>query len=140
MSDVHYSPRRVGDIIVRESDYTYGRDSVLLGATAAMTITDRDPIGHFVKANGDIAIAGDEANVVGIVVEGERLPDAMTAGENLVRPHAVLKRGEVVVNKNALPLEDPEGNAYNLATIQTTLEALNFVFITDPTVSEVQST
>lgn len=140
MSDVFYSPRRVGDIIVRESDYAYGRDSVLLGATAAMTITDRDPIGQFAKANGDIAVAGDEGDIVGIIVEGERLPESMTLGENLVRPHAVLKRGEVVVNKNALPTEDPEGAAFNMTTVQTTLEGLGFVVITDPTVTEVQNT
>lgn len=136
------APRRSGDLVVRESDHVYGRDSVKLDAgPVALTITDRDPIGVFCIADGTIVLAGAEATITGIVVEAtERLPASMAIDELTTKPVAVLRRGHVVINKAAIPLLDPVGGTFNVATIVTRLEALGFKVLTDPQQSSTQTT
>jgi len=136
------SRRRSGDLIINESPHIFGRDSVKLDAgAAALTITDRDPIGVFCTDDGTIVLAGSEATLTGIVVESqEDLPATMAADALTTMPYAVLRRGEVVINKNAIPAADPQGAAFNVATIVTRLEALGFKVLTNPTATSTQTT
>lgn len=142
------SHRKWGDIAVRESDPAYGRINTLVtnsdGTDYTIADDDKDPVGQYLMndAAADtmaLAIAGDEASITGLIVQGPRFPDSLAAGADLPDKYAALVRGEAVINRAALPTRDVEGATVNLATVQTALEGLGFVVLTEPSTTTTQT-
>ena len=83
-----------------------------------------------------LAVAGDEAGVLGLVLSGPPggAAETLAATTNSKFKYQVLKQGPVVVNRDKIALVDIAGAAFNVAAIVTALLALNkdFDFRSEP--------
>lgn len=122
-----------GDVFIRESDPVFCRESKEIDNSLGTEILSL-PAGYPMDDNVPIE-ASDIANCDGLLLQ----PCAVPAGEKL--KVAVMARGEVVINKDALPTTyyDTAG-AINMTTFQTTLEALGFIVRLEPPTQGEQTT
>ena len=123
-----------GDVFIRE-DLTRPYDAETieidnsLGVTALIV-----PAGFPYTLAGVAIILTAEATVEALLLNEARVP---AGDKELV---AVLAKGAgVVINSDALPLLDLAGATLVQATLQTTLEALGFVYRLEPAEISVQS-
>lgn len=132
--------KALGDLLKWETHPMYCRESskVKNGQAGACALTDA--LAYPVKADGtgyQLAIAGDEANVLGLIfLKG---PLDIAAGATTTFPLALLVRGPAVLNKAALAAKDIAAANFTIATLVTRLKALNFVIRDEPTVTQTQT-
>lgn len=125
-----------GDVFIRE-DLTrpYDAESMEIDNSAGVTALII-PAGYPFEADGTAIIGNNSENSAAFLLLNEaRVP----AGDK--EQVAVLARGTgVVVNSDALPTVDLETPAVALiqANLQTTMEALGFVYRSEPAEIEVQ--
>jgi len=89
-------------------------------------------------ADFNLAVAGDEANITGLVLDGP-VPETIANATNSVGVYQVLHKVPAIVNKNGIRTTDIAGAAFNVTTIETRLKALNFEVRTIPVKSTTLS-
>lgn len=138
-------PRRLGDLIVFELHPGYDRISALVKNTSGAAVDLLDPVGYPVKAGGtgyyDLAFAGDEGSVIGLILFMNELSIGATTGYSVTQV-PVLVRGPVVIDPySGIPASDGAGSAFTLATIITSLAALSppIISISEPSITAQQT-
>ena len=130
-----------GDLLVHVESLQYCTKSVTIRNTTGSTVTLGDVVGQPLKAGTgsadyNIAEAGDEANVIALLLDG---PIGQCDNEVIldngygVNKYQALVHPPAILNLNACPVNDVLGIALNWATIRTALEALKFEFRKEPT-------
>jgi hypothetical protein len=93
------------------------------------------PAGYpFTYADGIPILAAGIANTTGLLLQAATLEPAE------IRKLAVVVRGSVVINKDALPTVDIAGDAINMTNFATRLGVLGFVVRTEPELQAEQET
>jgi len=84
-----------------------------------------------------LMLATDEANAIGIVVQGPAI-SALAAGESTTEKYLILTLGPAVVNQDVQAAADYEGTSFTNATVRTALGALapKILFVSEPTKTE----
>lgn len=137
--------RMLGGLLLWDSHPMFCRDTAVNGikngSGAAVDITD--PLGYPVKSDGSggysLAFAGDEANVIGLVLWEAEL--SIAAGQYGISPIPILVRGPAVINYTyGIPTVDGAGNSFNITTIVNTLEAISprIQCLAEPTIVATQ--
>jgi hypothetical protein len=142
------SPRKLGDLVIWEAYQDYCRESGTIenSSAVAATLEATDPVGYPLKSDGSggyaFAEAGDEANVIGLLLAQETIPVVASGGAARTgNPYAILARGPAIVNEDQIVVADIiDGSAMTLATIKTALAALDIVCRAEPTKSSTQTT
>lgn len=127
-------PEVGGDVFIRETpDAIFTRESKIIdntGGTDPIVL----PAGYPMDDNVPVE-ASDIANTDGLLCQGCTVP----AGQTL--EVAVVQRGHVVINRDALPTTYYDtGGAINMTTFASTLTALGFVVRREPTTQAEQET
>lgn len=123
-----------GDVFIKEPDSPeYGREEVTI-ENEGDTVIEYAAGYPFVYATDTPVVAADIANTTALLAETQRLEP----GE--VRRCAVVARGNVVINRDALPTADVAAAAYNMTNFQTAIEALGFVVRREPAEQAEQTT
>lgn len=127
-----------GDFIIREHvDPYYCRGELPIDNSAGTDVLEV-PAGFPLEADGTLATATNESDIVALVLQPQRIP----AGETV--KVAVLLRGPCVINRDALPTADLAGTPANfdMDDFQTALEALDppLVVKREPVTQETQTT
>lgn len=124
--------RRVGDLLVWDTHPSFcrGEGNIKHGTLA---IDEESMLGMPVKkvsGNWQPVLDGDEANVEALVLSHE----ALELAANTVSPkkYLVLERGPAVINEDAIPTTDIEGDSYTVSTIVTALNALDIRVVQEP--------
>lgn len=115
-----------GDFVIRETDPVYTREEKELTNDSGDGTQWTFEAGHPMDDNIGCE-AADIANCDGLLLEKIVLEDGETAKV------AVIARGEVVINRDALPTTDYLGASINMANFATALAALGFIVRREPT-------
>lgn len=126
----------LSDLIRREvfdrGDFTR-EEAVIKNGTAAI-VTLSDPLGTPLKLNGgvyEIALNADVATVDALLLHTEPIA-AIAIGATTTRKYLLLTRGPAIVSKAGLPVNDPAGTPWTMATLIATLLALNIKVESNP--------
>lgn len=129
-----------GDLLVHLESLQYCTKTAKIRNKGVAEITIKDVVGYPLIAgtNGadyNIAVAGDEANVIALLVDGPsgEVSETIAATTNGVKQYQVVHRPPAILNQNALRTKDVAGANFNTANIVTALKALNFEFRLEPT-------
>lgn len=143
MSDVVQGPTKTfGDLLIHVEylGYCTRTATVRNQSGASVRINNCQGIGYPVKAgtNGadfDLAFAGDEANVTGLLVKCEREPHDETIAATTTAPNRwmVLVHPPAILNQDKFAVNDLAAAAFNQATLQTRLKALGYELRKEPT-------
>lgn len=125
--------RQPGDLLIHVESLEYCTKTQILrnGTGTAREFTD--VLGYPVIAgdNGadkNLAVAGQEASVIGLVIDGPTGQDTETiaANTNSELPWQVLVNAPAILNRNQIRAQDIAGADFDVDAIVTALEALGF--------------
>lgn len=141
---VQTQPRRLGDLQIAEWHPGYCRVSATVKNAGGTTYTVNDPLGLPVQSDGsggyELVYAGSESSTIGLILW--EAPVTFTTAVYTPYPLPILVRGPIVIDYSfGLPVNDPAGSAYTIATIITALKALSppFVPLAEPTLQTTQT-
>jgi hypothetical protein len=128
-----------GDLIPHIESLEYCTKTAIVRNPHSAEVTMNDIVGYPVIAgtNGadyNLAMAGDEADVVGLLMDVEPADEVIPAATNGTAKYQVLIHPPVNVNQDKIATLDVAGDAFTLATIITALEADKWEFRREPTV------
>ena len=128
---VHTQNPERSDILVELWRFHHCTESktVVNAGASAMTLKAGLPMDDNVPVD-----AGDEANTDGLLADTHVIP----AGES--KKVLVISKAPVTCRADGIQALDKDGAALATATIQATLEALDFVFRDEPETTEQQTT
>jgi hypothetical protein len=116
--------RVTGDVFIRETD-----DAAFSRESKTITNSSGDdmvlPAGYPMDDNVPV-IAANIANCDGLLLE------SVTIADGEVRMVAVVQRGSIVINQDALPTVDYVGASINMTNFATAVAALDFVVRREP--------
>lgn len=141
MPTVRTLGKRLSDGIQFELHPAINRVSGTFRNASGSTIADAYVLFQPVKLSGGKwvpVLATDEASATGLVLIQDLIASLATATDYAVKA-AILKKGPLVFNKDALPAADVTGTSFTIATLVTALEALGFTFVTEPATVETQT-
>lgn len=136
-------PRRLGDLLIWEPHSGYCRNSVNIKNASGSAVDITDPVGYPLKVSAgvyELAFAGDEANVVALLLYQNEI--SLAAGASTLFPVGIIVRGPVILDYSAgLPTLDAAGAAFTISTIVTALAALSppMIAYAEPTIQTTQS-
>lgn len=132
MSESYTQLNPLGDLLIREGDPVYGRESktVTNSGETEMVLA----VGHPMDDNVPCLAANVAANADGVLLERTVIP----AGESRKVP--VLARGHAVFNKTKLPAADYAGSTISAADYAARLVTLGFIVREEPSITETQTT
>lgn len=129
---------RISDLVKWEVNSLFCRDSVKVKNTNAAAL----PAGGLTLGTPLVNNAGvwetaqttQENTIDGIFLgnDSDRISEALAAGATTAGYYQILIRGPALINKAILPSTDGDGGALVLATMLTTLAALNILPLTEP--------
>lgn len=127
-----------GDLILHIESLEYCTKTAIVRNPTASAVVMNDIVGYPVVAgtNGadyNLAVQGNEASVVGLLLDGEPGGESIAAGANGTSKYQVLVHPPAVLNQNKLPVNDFNGVAFTNATLLTRLRALLFELRSEPT-------
>lgn len=135
-----------GDLIIHMESPQYCLFSAIIRNGTGSERTLDDVCGYPLKAGASgadyrLAVAGDEASVTALLVQGPngRDSEVIAATTNSVKKWTVLKNAPAVINQSKIRTTDIAGAAFNIANIVTALEALGFEFRTESDKEETLS-
>ena len=133
---------RAGDLIVHveSPQKCFGGGQVTAPATPA-TLSLDNVAAYPVLAGAVLAKAGDEANVIGFLLWGRSIKDLAAAASTTAVPEYtwIDTFDGAVLNENAIPANDFEGNAFTLATIKGAAALANVKWVAEPTKTSTQT-
>lgn len=133
--------QRLSDVLLWEVSPLFCRASAKVKNGSGANVDILDPTGYPVKSDGiggyALAFAGDEANVIGLLMFNDEF--TVNAGLYSATLLPVLVRGPAVYDPLQLPANDAAGAAFNNATLQTALKTLNFVAKSEPSTQYTQT-
>jgi len=130
---------RVSDLLKSEWDPRYERDAVTVkNASGVSVLVGWLQVGHPLKKSGaqwEVVMSGDEASTTALFLghDSTGIPEALANNGITALKYPILWRGPALINQSVIPLTDPAGGSYTLATIVTALAALS------PPIGVVQS-
>jgi hypothetical protein len=122
---------RVYDLLKSEWDMRYDRDAATIkNASGGAVLAGWLQVGHPIKKVGSqwqVVMSGDEANTGALFLghDSTGIPEALANNGITALKYPILLNGPAIVNQDAIPLTDPAGGTYTLATIVTALAALS---------------
>lgn len=130
---------RVGDLVLwMASSYYCTRTAIIRNGTLT-TRTLSDIVGYPLKAGASgadyqLAVAGDEANVIALLLDGPPgfISESIATVANSPTLFQVLKNAPCIINQNKIRTTDIAGAAFTVATIVTALQALKWEVRTEP--------
>lgn len=129
-----------GDLLIQCQSLEYCTKNSILRNGEGSSRTLNNVVGYPVKAgtNGadyNLALAGDEANVVGLILKAPPGSESVVIGatSNTSEFYQVIKNAPVIINRDTIRLTDVAGNAFNVGSIVTALQALKWEFRSEPT-------
>ena len=126
------STTTVGDFLLQEESAIRCRESVAITNPTAAAYTA--PVGSPIKSDGTIALATEEASVVGFTLEEVVLAASGTSASKV----GYIAR-DATINEAKIPDDDPAGTSYTMATILSTAAALGIIARYEPTKSSTQT-
>ena len=122
-----------GDLIIHMESPQFCLFSAIIRNGTASSRTLDDVCGYPLKAGSDgadykLAVAGDEASVTALLVQGPngRDSEVIAATTNSAKKWTVLKNPPAIINKSKIRTTDIAGASFNIANIVTALRALKF--------------
>lgn len=139
------SPLKVpGDLVVHVESLEYCTKTALVGNPTGSAITLSRVVGYPLiagtgDADFDIAMAGDEADVIALLMDSDagRGYEEIAAGEVGLVQYQALHKAPCIVNRDHIETTDYADADFDVDAIVTALEALNFEFRTGPIQSTV---
>jgi hypothetical protein len=134
--------KRGGDFLVHiESPQKCLGEGQLTAPTGKDVTNLNDVTAYPVLAGAVLAVAGDEANIIGFVIWGNSIAslagDAATAE---VPPYTWIDAFDgAVLNENAIPLVDFEGADFTLADIKAAAALANVKWVAEPVKTSTQT-
>lgn len=132
------SLKRPGDLVVGLESTEYCMFPAIIRNNTGSTVklTAANMLGQPLKAGDNgadflLAEAGDEANVIALLIDGP-VGDEVATANNYPRRYKVLKNPPAIINEDALPAKDVLGEDLDVAAIVTALKALKFEFRKEP--------
>jgi hypothetical protein len=116
-----------------ESLGQYTRDYATVKNTTGASVTLSNPLGTMLKWVTDhyeLAIAGEESDVVALLLETEPM-DALANNATSTK-RLILVRGPAIISKAGLPTLDPAGAAITYADLAAALLAMGIVTRAEP--------
>lgn len=110
------------------------RETAVIKNSTLAAITLADPLGtplKLVAGVWEIALNADAATVKGLLLHMEPIP-AIAAGATTTRKYLILARGPAIISKAGLPVNDPAGTPWTMATLIATLLALGIKVESNP--------
>lgn len=141
MSDVvTQQGKRPGDLLVHVESLEYCTKTVKIRNKSATAVTVANMVGYPLIAgtNGadyNLAISGDEANVVALLIDGPTGLDSEVIGatSNGLYKYQALVHSPAILNQDKIALVDyVAGAAFVQATIRTALAALGYELRSQP--------
>ena len=120
--------RVAGDVLVWSANPLYCGNTSKVKVT--LGCTDYDFVGALVKASGIVAVAGEEASIVGVCLPAGLKPLTLAANTYSDELFYVLNNISVV-KKSGLPTLDPTGVAYDMAAVIAALAVINVKVVTE---------
>lgn len=117
----------------------YCGDANVVTAKTAKPLTAYDIVGVPVIAGDVIAAAGDEANVIGIVLPQGVTKLTLAATVASTDKYFILRRGPAILWKGGIPTLDPAGGTYDQAALATRLLALGIKVVTSTELANTAS-
>lgn len=133
--------KTLGDLLVYELNHAYTREQYTLRNTTGSTVGLSDPMGYplkFVGGKMELAVAGDEATVDGVLLTEAPIEAVATATDFAGGKRAVLERGPAILRKEAIPTIDAEGAAFNMTNLIARLLAIGILVKPEPATQQTQ--
>lgn len=134
--------RVLGDLLRAfwHAGYCIGSYKLVNPIASAITLTN--PLGQPLKVSGANYVFvqdGDEANVTALLLHDR--PILLTSSGTTDELYPVLLRGPALIDKDALPATDVNGDALTIATLVTALAALSpkIISLVEPTKVSTQT-
>lgn len=103
-----------------------------------------DPVGYPLKAVSSggyvLAVAGDEASVVALLIEELPIVTPIVNGTNSAKTYPVLARGPIVCVKDGIAPLDVAGAAFDTAAIAAALVSKQIIVRSSPPTTSTQTT
>ena len=122
-----------GDLILHMSNPLYCLTEAIIRNATGASVMIEDVVGFPLKlgdngADYKLAKAGDEANVIALLVAGPngRASETLANNTNSPTKWTVLKNAPCIINQNKIRTTDFAGDAFTIATIVTALKALKW--------------
>ena len=99
-----------------------------------LSLTDGNVTAYPLLVNNVLAKAADAASVVAFVIWGRAVNDLAAGTDTDAVPEYTILNDftGAVLNEDAIPANDMEGNPFTIATIVTAIEALGAKFVQEP--------
>ena len=115
----------VGDFLLHEESAIRCREVMATVTNPTASAYDA-PVGSPLKSDGTIALATEEASVVGFTLEKLELTASGTASNV---PYIAR---DAAINEAKIPDDDPAGSSYTMATVISTVLALGIIVRYEP--------
>lgn len=134
----------LGDLFI-EGSLTFATDTAKVrnNTGSEVELNQENVLGMPVIAGTDagaeynLAVAGQEASVTGIILDVEPDGETIAATTNGTKKYQVINRGAgVILNQDKLAVNDIAGAAFNQTTLRTRLVALGFKLKHEPLATE----
>lgn len=133
--------KRPGDLFIA-GDIQYCTKTVIIRNGTATQRTLDNIVGYPLKAGASgadyqLAVAGDEANVLALLLDCDgQYSETIAATTNSSRKYQALKNAPCIINRNAIRTLDIAGAAFDVAAIVAALEALKWEVRSEPSISQ----
>lgn len=133
--------KRPGELLIRCESLEYCTKTAIIRNGTASERTLDNIVGYPLKAGASgadyqLAVAGDEANVIALLLDCDgQFSETIAATTNSSRKYQVLKNPPCIINRNAIRTLDIAGAAFDVSAIVTALEALKWEVRSEPSIS-----
>lgn len=131
------------DLIISEWDTRHSREEIDVSGYdfSAVANVPKQLLGWLTKADGTLAIDGEEASVVGVLITHDRLqlPDAEDSIDNANAGRFLqIVRGPAILKKSQINVTDVAGATIDIDAVVTQLKTLGITVLEGATETETQ--